>query len=344
MKKLFTKLTAIALLFSCTISCSKDEDPQNNIQIAPPNASSFMHLRNQALANITQSVTFKAEDGLHFVSEKGAVLDIGAGDLFDDQWSTVLGDVTLSFIEIYDRGNMVATNKALMGRNSNGDLLPLITGGQFFVEVRQGDQVLRPGGHYNLSVKAAHTGGLDNDMLLWQGEINAFGNLVWEEVDTDIDQGGEIDEEGNPIGGGIGVAGFDTNTASNTYDFFLNNFGWANVDRFAIDPRPKTKIKVVVPEAYNATNAAVYLAYEDTPGLLAQLDIYQGAEKLFTEHYGFVPIGITLHVIFVTESNGAYAFAIKQATINEDDVITILDDDLQISTEENLVAQINALN
>lgn len=343
MRKLFTKLTVIVLLFSCATSCSKDETPQVNGQLFPPNTASFANLRTQALANITQTVTFKAEDGLHFISEKGAVLDIGSGDLFDEQWSTVLGDVTLSFIEIYDRGNMVVTNKALMGRNNDGDRLPLVTGGQFFIEVKQGDQVLQPGGHYNLSVEAAHTGGVDQAMSLWQGEIDQNGNLFWEEVDTDVEQGGEIDEEGNPIGGGNAVAGFGANVDLQTYYFFAGNFGWANVDRFMFDPRPKTKIKVVVPTVYNGTNSAVYLAYEDRPGVLAQLDEFNDQESFFTEHYGYIPIGINIHVIFVTESNGQSLHTIKQVTIQEDDVIYITESDLTIISQEDLIAEINAL-
>lgn len=343
MKNLFAKLVLTTFLLSIIIGCKKESGSDMTETIVPPNAASFLNLREQALSGITQTVLFKAEDGLHFVSERGAVLDIGAGDLFDEQWNTVFGDVVLSFVEIYDRGNMVATNKALMGYDDGGNLLPLVTGGQFLIEVRQGDQVLKPGSHYNLSVPAEHTGGIDTDMLLWQGEINADGNLVWEEVSTDPVDGGEVDEEGNPIGGGILVAGINADQQDQTYDIFFGSFGWTNVDRFTYDSRPKTKIRVVVPIDYNNGNASLYLAYEDQPYLLAQLDEYYPGGNYFTEHYGFVPIGINLHVIFVSESAGKYVYTIKQVAVGENQLITISEGDLITGVEEELVSEINSL-
>ena len=78
--------------------------------------------------------------------------------------------------------------------------------------------------------------------------------------------------------------------------------------------------------------------------MLAQLDTYDTEDKFFSEHYGFVPIGMTLHVIFVSESNGSVVYAIKQATIVANGTITISSDDLDTTTKNNLISLINALN
>ena len=52
---------------------------------------------------------------MYFISKKG-VLDIGVGELSDKQFSVFYVCITLSFIEVYDWGNMLVSNKALMGR------------------------------------------------------------------------------------------------------------------------------------------------------------------------------------------------------------------------------------
>lgn len=328
MKTLSTiKHLAITALLLFAASCKKDIH-DNGIRLALPKAENFQHLREQALAAITQTTTFDAEDGIEFISEKGAKLSIYGGCLTDLNGNAITGSVTLSYIEIYDRGNMVLTNKPLMGKDDNGNLLPLITGGEFNIEVWQGNNKLKTNCGYMLDIPADLTGGLDTDMIMWNGIINEEGNLVWEEAAT------ENAEQG----------GIFANEESNTYNSWSDRFGWTNVDRFYNYNGAKTQIKVHVPSGYDNTNSAVYLAYEDQPGLLAQLDTYNHSEKLFSEHYGFVPVGLKVHVIFTSESNGHITYAIKEITIADNHIIQINNSDISITTPENLIDIINDFN
>src|SRR5690606_15987683 len=104
---------------------------------------------------------------------------------------------------------------------------------------------------FTVSVPASNTGALDSEMKLWEGNIDEDGNLAWEEKNRDGAQGKE--------------AGMGANTQTARYDIWDSEFGWANVDRFYNDPRPKTQIKVTVPSGYNNENSGVYLAYEGEP-------------------------------------------------------------------------------
>ncbi len=326
MKKTLTpKLFAIACCIAVLASSCKNDGTE--IGLAPASSANFKALREKALKDLTQTETFKAEEGISFTSEKGTKLTISTNCLVDEDNNPVEGDVTLSFIEIYDRGNMVATNKPVMGKDGDGNLLPLVTGGEYNIEIKKGDKLLKPGCPFQVHVPAANTGDLDGAMILWTGQINDDGNLVWEEAGADGKEGDVRPNEQN--------AG---------YDIWGNEFGWANVDRFYNDPRDKTQIKVTVPNGYDNNNAAVYLAYENEPNVLAQLDTYDTADKFFSEHYGFVPIGMTLHVIFVSESNGSVVYAIKQATIVANGTIAISSSDLDTTTKNNLISLINALN
>jgi len=344
MKNLFfTQFSQILVVLSLT-GCGKDDAPAPVDQLVMPTQAGFQMLRNQALSDLVQTQKFDAGEGVHFVSRKGTIVDIGQYELVDQLGNSIIGEVELTFIEIFDRGNMAVSNKPLMGRSNNGYLLPLVTGGQFFMQVTQGDQLVKPLNHYYVTVDAAHTGGLDMGMTLWQGEIDGAGNLAWNPVEIGLGSGEGDDGNGNPVWTDGDQAGLGFNPVTDTYDFFINEFGWTNVDRFTANSGPLTKIKVTVPAPYNETNAAVYLAYQDQPGLLAQLDLYNTNDQYFTEHFGFVPIGMTLHVIFASESNGQYVYSIKEVTIEEDHVINIEMTELERIGKDDLVDKINGLN
>lgn len=325
--KTFTNINVwtIAILAFVVTACQKDNLPEGR---ALPNAANFKALRAEALADLTQSKTFKAQDGLLFTSAEGTVLTIHPSCLTDQDGNAITGDVTLSFVELYDRGDMVTTNKPLMGRQNNGPLLPLVTGGEFNIEVKQGAKILKSSCSYTLKVPAANTGAADPEMIFWKGQVDEDGNLVWE--DKKENQGDRnrvnVDQE------------------MNTYNVWASGFGWTNVDRFYSFDGPKTAIKVTVPTGYDNSNASVYLAYKDQPGMLAYLDTYDTAQNYFSEHYGFVPVGMSLYVIFVSESNGSYIYAIKESTIVADATIAIQEADLQTTTAAALSSLIDGLD
>ena len=320
--KLFAALIGATMLM---VSCKNDTEV---LKLTPGTAESFKNLRQKALDNITQKKTFKAEDGIIFESKKGAKVTINSNCLRDANNNTVTGDVEMSFIEIYDRGNMVATNKPVMGIDGSGKLLPLVTGGQYNIQIKKGNENLKSGCIFQVSIPAKNTGELDEQMKLWDGIINDEGDLVWEEV------GREAGEKVN----------LDPNKETATYNIWGNSFGWTNVDRFYNDSRPKTQIKVKVPTGYGKHNAGVYLAYEGEPNVLAQLDTYDTVEQYFSEHYGFIPVGMNVKVIFVSESNGSVVYAIKPVTIVNNATIQISENELGTSSLDNVINMINNLN
>lgn len=323
MKNLYANIIAVIAITLTMISC-KDNNGELD-RIAPPRASAFQNLRAEALNDLAITRTFKAEDGLSFTTSKGTEIIINGSCLETQGGDDVAGDVTLTFIETYDIGNMVVTNKPLMGINGSGELHPLITGGQFFLEVKQGNEVLKPGCSYQVKVKAENTGALDNQMLLWEGEIDDDGNLTWRGIGREQ------------------VAILYPNAETATYDINLIEFGWTNVDKFW-NRENLTPLNIIVPNGYNGTNAAVYLAYEGEPNVLAHLDRFVSDGNFFTEHSPFVPVGLNMHVIFTSESNGSLVYAIKSVTVVADMAITISESELNTTTKANLVNMINALH
>lgn len=326
LKNIFGTLFMAAILFT---SCETSNDNDNSFPIDVATAEEFKGLQDQALEDLTQNFQINAEDGwVTLTSENGVNIGINAGCLTQDG-NAVTGEIDLEFVELFDKGNMLLTNKPTMGILPNGDKALLISGGEFFIEATQNGEILETGCDIQLVIPSALTGGTDNDMILWNGIIDDEGNLAWDEDKRD-GTGGPQD------GGGVFAEG-------NQYYAFVHDFGWSNVDRFYNDPRPKTTLLVDAPEGYDNTNCALYLSYDGEDTGLANLDTYNTDTELFSEHYGQIPVGLECHVIFVTEENNNWKYAIKSITIVEDGTITITEDETSVVTESQLMSLINDL-
>ncbi|MGB1210418.1 MAG: hypothetical protein ACPG41_03290 [Lacinutrix venerupis] len=323
LKTVFASLfiTGLALLTSC--------DPNESVEISqevkiPPTMEAFQNIREQALENNTQTFQFDGNDGnITLTSDKGVQININTNCLTLNG-NPVSGTVDLKYVELFEKGNMLTTHKPTMGELPNGDKALLISGGEFLLEATQGGIALNTNCNIQLVVPNSLTGGADPAMTLWEGTIDNEENLTWDEVEDATGQGGVFVEGGE-------------------YYAFLGQFGWSNIDRFYNDPRPKTLIKAQAPVGYNFTNSAIYLSYDGEDSGLASLDTYDGTLNLFSEHYGQIPIGLECHVIFATEDNGVWRYAVKPVTIVADDIISFNFNETALATEAEFVNIINAL-
>lgn len=319
-KHILGTLLVTALVFT---SCTKND---NDDLLIPATAEEFNAIKEEALANITQNFQFNAQDGsVTFTSDSGVEITIN-GNCLTKNGNAVTGNVDIEFVEIFNKGTMLTTNKPTMGIMPNGDKALLISGGEFFIEATQNGVALDTNCNIQLVIPTNLTGGNDNNMILWNGIIDEDGNLAWAENKRDGANGQ----------GGVFAEG-------NSYYAFISDFGWSNVDRFYNDPRPKTTILAAAPEGYDNTNSAIYLSYDGEDTGLANLDTYDAQTGLFSEHYGQIPIGLECHVIFISEDNGNWKYAIKAVTIAANDVITFTESETNVVTEAQLIAIINGL-
>lgn len=324
----FKKLGVLFLLVITFVSCDNSDGDDNNL-VLPPTAAAFKSISSKGVKSSTQNFTITAGTGVVTItSAKGVKLNIN-GDCLTKNGVAVTGAVDIEYIELFDKGTMLITNKPTMGIKADGKKNLLISGGEFFIKATQGGVELKTSCTMNLIVPAALTDGLDNAMTLWNGTIDDKGELAWKENKPNAD---------GTNGGKGGVQG-----EGNNYYVTFGNFGWTNVDRFYSDPRPKTTLLADAPDGYDNNNSAVYLSYDgEGTNALAKLDTYTAA-GLFSEHYGQIPIGLKCHVIFVTEDNGQWRYAIKAVTVAANDVYTFTLAETTVGTEAQLVAAINAI-
>lgn len=325
MKKFLFAALALTMLFSFT-NCSDDDDNGSGTEYTPPTQEDLQNLFNKSLKEIKIEKVFDVVDnGITYTSPKGVEFEFNGG-FYNEAGEPVTGNVTLEYVEIFDRGNMVTTNKPLMAYDDANNLRPLITGGIFYVNFTQNGKQLSAYNSYSLVVPAELTGGVNEDMILWNGNIDDNGNLTWTEKAMNNE-----------------TTGFFADTESNKYQVYMDDFEWTNIDILASEKGEKTPLRVRVPEGYDNKNASVYVAYKGEPGMLAFLDTYSPSEKLFSEHYGWAPIDFSMYVIFVSEHNGKYLYSIKDITVVKNAIITINSSDLKEATKVELSAKINAL-
>jgi hypothetical protein len=326
MKTNLRKIGLVVLASIALTSCTNNDETAT--EIFRPSTGEWYALRNEAINSITQTFTMTAGTGAHtFTTAKGVQFTINSNCLTLAGNPVTSGQIDIKYAEVFDPGTMIVTDKTTMGKLPNGDMAMIISGGEFYINATRNGQQLDITCQMQLIIPTSLTGGADPQMSLWDGVIDADGNLDWNRQD--------------PVGqGGLFTEGQGANAQ---YIAFLNDFGWTNVDRFYSDPRPKTTILAQVPIGYNFQNSGVYLHYDGEGSSLAKLDTFNSGTNQFSEHYGQIPIGLQCHVIFVTEENGNFRYAIKAVTVAAGDVYIFTDAETTLGTQAQLTAAINAL-
>ena len=327
--KISTKLLAAVLLSTIVFSsCEKIEKLTEKKEKVTP--ESFTDKIVKAMEDRKQKITVNVDQGhVSFTSEAGVEVSFGTSCL-KKNGAPVTGDIDIEFIELFDKGSMLVTNKPTMGVMPDGKKSLLISGGEFSMLVTQDDIRLDYECGVSMKIPTDLTGAPDQEMKIFKGGIDENCDGLACPVDWEEDKKAEIMIREGEEGGGT------------MYSAYFSGFGWTNVDKFYSDVRPKTAILVSVPEGFDNTNCNVYLSYDGEPTALASLDRYN-SDGLFTEHYGQIPIGLECHVIFATADGDDWRYAIKSVTIVENDVININMSDTQVGTESEITLAINNL-
>jgi hypothetical protein len=318
MKNHFKKLGLLAIAFLSLTSCSKDEN-SNQPSESFPSAAELNGLFASAINTRTQTFMINATSGGTITTAQGATVTFSANSLSLNS-NPATGNVTVEIIEIYKRGDMLATDKPTNAKLPNGDLDILVSGGEIYVNAKQNGQQLQTTG-FSIAMPTALTGGTDNGMLFFQGSQQSNG-FVWQQAQRDL--------------------GFGT-LAAPAYSMFAGQFGWINADKFYSDPRPKTSINVYVPSGYNNVNSKVFLSINLQQKSMLNLFGDNVTQSFTYNNNPVFPIGQACHVIFISESNGQWIYAIKPITIAANGSYTFTAGELGNTSEANLVQLINAL-
>ncbi|TCK65056.1 lumazine binding protein [Winogradskyella wandonensis] len=326
-KSIFKTLIITAITFT---SCESSDDRDNDcdgVVCNPASAAEFQNLKENAREALKQDFQLTVEDGITTLTTANGVSVSINGACLTVNGSPATGIIDVELIEIFDKANMLKTNRTTLGTLPGGDKAMLLTGGEFLIEAFQNGNEVVTNCPLELQIPSNLTGGTDPAMELWTGRVDENDNITWDEMEGGPQgMGGEVFSEGGQ------------------YYAFFNDFGWSNVDRFYNDPRPKTTILVAPPAGYDNTNSAVYISYDGEDTGLANMDVYDPVDGLFSEHYGQIPIGLECHVIFAAPNDtGGWVYHIQSVTIAANDQIMFNAGDLISATDAELTSAINAL-
>jgi len=310
MKKLIQLFGIGAIIFSAS-ACSNDTI---NEPIFTPSGQALKDLFASNLDAITQHDTFDAGNNFIFTSEKGVKVMINGSCLRKLNGDPVVGEVDFSYIEIFDRGTMLATNKPTVGMQGSENRL-LTSGGEFLVKISQNDEELVTNCGYSIHAPTSVTGGTDQDMGAFAGTIDANGNLSWE----DITQTTEM------------WTGFNQATNAEAYNAFVNDFDWFNFDKFVDLGQGFTSVSFQSPAGFNNSNSYIFMATKTRPNSLA----YASTR---------MPIGAEVYYILVAEYNNGFKYAVKPAmTLTANPTVTFNISELQNGTIQQVIDAINDL-
>ena len=310
MKKLI-QLFGIGTFVLFISSCSNDTI---NEPIFSPSGEALKDLFANNLESITQYDTFDAGDNFIFTSAKGVKVMINGSCLKKQNGDPVVGEVDFSYIEIFDRGTMLATNKTTVGIQGSEPRL-LTSGGEFLVKVAQDGEELITDCGYSIHAPTSITGGTDQDMGAFAGIIDANGNLSWE----DITQTTEM------------WTGFNQATNADAYNAFLNDFNWFNFDKFVDLGEGFTSVSFQSPAGFNNSNSYIFMATKTRPNSLA----YASTR---------MPIGAEVYYILVAEYNNGFKYAVKPAmTLTANPTVTFNLSELQNGAIQQVIDAINDL-
>lgn len=301
----------ILLLFCAIIlvSCNQDEfeiiDGTENV----PTAAVLKNLFKTELDRKTTIVPYNVSSDLTYTSLNGVQLSITSSCLRKNG-NPVTGLVQLHYVEIFDKGNMLVTNKPTLGKIGS-DLELIETGGEFYIQVKQDGVNLTLTCPYVLDIPTSLTGGTKPGMRPFKGTITTDEELEWNEQLTSFE--------------------IITNSHASTpiYQAIVPEMGWFNCDRYNAFTGPKTDITVNVPAGYGSSSA-VFLSVKTFPNMLGNT-------------YGKFPVGLDCFVIFVTEQDGKFRYAIKPQVLTANQQITFSLSETTTVTSSELTAVINAL-
>lgn len=333
----FFKVAIAALLFTACSSEDKTVTENDNSLLqkaAEPQEGGLYALEQNNRNNLKQYFRFRTGgEKVKFKSEKGVDL------IFETSNLTVNGEpysgaVVVEFIEIFGIGDMVATGMPTLGvpeveANPESQLAPLITGGEFFVNMKTEEgQNIDDGPRYRLQVPTELAGGEGEDtedMITWTGEEDEDGDVVWEK-DTDDDG----DDRDVPVEDG-------------KYIMEMLSFGWCNIDKLGEPSDDTTGIFVDAPQGFNDTNSMIYLANQAQMNMLAGFNNFDYGAQLFDDPYDNIPIGAQFYVIFVSSQGGNWILGVQQLTVTGYDTVVFTYSNLNVVTDPALINLLNNL-
>lgn len=295
-------------------SCKKEEFNPSTINDLQSDAVRLIDFFADNNAAAKQNFTIDALYPVLIEGNKGTMIQFNANSFEDAVGNPIIGNVDIELIEIYGKKDILFLNKQTLG-DENGNLSPLISGGEFMLNVTQNgnDVFLKQGYNYKAIVQAPND--VDPNMkVFYQNSDDDI--LTWAQADTSLIWGGDRE-----------------------YTVYFDSLGWVNCDYFMDQAGSQTSVSVNVPNGFDNTNCAVFISF-DGYNSLTSINEYSNINFITGNNYT-IPEGSAVHFVVVSFINNIPHSAIVPATIGANHIEVI--NDLTATTQSQLAMDIQNL-
>lgn len=278
-----------ALLFA--VACKKDIADFDNTYPGSTASTGALGTALQQNGPQTLTVTFNAAAGTSFMGYAGTKVFIPANAFVYPNQQPVTGNVTVTMIEAYNKKDIICTGGFT---TSNG--LPLVSGGEIFIQATQGNAVLE----YNSAAAPMRVLFPVNNPTT---EMELF-------VAQDIRQGVDF----NMVDSSLfistdctyvpGPPGPPPPPPPYYYEIYYMDLGWINCDYFYNYAGEKTEVIISVPPMFDESNSTVICVLQDYNSV-SNTHMYTTASHAFEISHGYkIPVGTHVRFYCFAEING----------------------------------------
>lgn len=270
-------------------ACKKDDDDPSSPAPTPSTPNAMLAIFDDHVDDAAQTFTVDAAIGGWVNGNAGTMITFPANAFRTQSGAIVTGNVQVELVEAFTVGKMIWMNKQTLG-NDNGQLRPLVSGGQYYLNVTQGGQQLKLAPNAG-QVYVPAPNGVDPSMELFSGTVASDGTITWD-----------------PFAPIPGNGGLD----SSNYSFPNDSLGWVNCDYY-MGAGTQTTVQVTCPAGYDGENTMMWLVFPDQNSVTG---MHHTTGSTFSTGGSYtLPVGMNLKIVAISNSGGTYTGSITTTTV-----------------------------
>jgi hypothetical protein len=258
----------------------------------------------------SQIFTIDAQQQNTIKANDGTIILIQPNTFVNADGHVVKGEVTLEVKEMYNATDMILSNASTVSND-----MPLISGGEVFIDARQNGEVLKMDNNKPMAVQMPSRIGTKDEMQMFHGEA---GNNSVNWTLANANSYSPVANSNSPTG--------------SSYNFSTTAMGWINCDKFMRSNNRGTKIRVNIPTTFDTTNTAIFMVFskQNTVTRFDSFNVFDRTLSIedannnhfYTRWYS-VPVGTELTIVSISEINGEYYSSFSPVKITEDHLQTV---------------------
>ena len=273
-----------------------------------------------------QTFQFNNFAGTEIMAEQNTVVFIGQGTFSQLDGTIIDDEITLSILEMYRPGEIIACQLSTNGLNNTRKIEPLLSESILYINAQYNGNPVLMNSEIQIFIPS------ENQNL----ELSIFNSPSCAEIECQvlweiIPQSTVFEEPYQDAAGNL-ILG---------YRSFITELGWFSFARYNANPEPRGVLYNKALPQYSLSNSNVFLKYDSNSVAIGMFSEYDTANEVFSEKYSEIPKNTAANVIFVSKPETEFSFD-SSPVITEDGKITVTRN-LQNGSESTLIDYIKNL-